>query len=469
MLFGSFCVSLAIDDVEMIEKEINSTDNVTQKGILYKKLGDSYSLTGNYQEAARAYRKALSLARDSLTIEEKIHIAKVLSWSGRYSEAIEEADSVLEVLPEDKSPLLIKANALRWKGNVVKAIPLYKKILERGEDFDARLGLSYAFLTNGNFKGARENLTLLKPENAYQKGELNTFEKDISKETSPHFDLRYSYFNDSDDNRYNRYSFAYNFLLQNMKINLNYRYTDAWDTDRNNDAHELFFNTYSMMTDLIGIGGGLGFAWMDDADFVTWHIKSDFRFLEGKVGAEVSRNALAETAQLIENGIRVTNTHAYISQNLTDRISLYGSYTYKDFSDSNSAHDFQFIPRYSLTLQNPRINIGYKLRYLDFNRHSGGGYFDPQNFLSHQVFSSLYYEKGNTYVYIEPFFGHQSFTRFEENNHDYFGGAYGVFGYRFPNGALLEANAEGGNYALETASGFRFFLLGAKLIIPFPL
>ena len=42
---------------------------------------------------------------------------------------------------------------LSWSGNPNAAMPIYKGILERGEDFDTRLAFSQVFLSTGPIRG----------------------------------------------------------------------------------------------------------------------------------------------------------------------------------------------------------------------------------------------------------------------------------------------------------------------------
>lgn len=500
ILFGNLYTASAADDIETLKKAIETTTDKKELALIHKKIGDYYVSQDDYKIAADYYINALSLAKGVLSVEERtqiaiylswaerlkesieelrsvisadptnlkaqIHLAKALSWSKRLDEAIKEADKVLKESPENKDALLVKANALNWKGDYKTAIPIYKKLLEKEEDFDARLGLTYALLSSGNKKGAQECSRFLQPKYAYQERELKKLNEAMAREKMPNFDIRYSYYKDSDDNRLNRYSLSCGFWLDNWKLDLNYRHTDAQDDTRDKRAEDLSFKVYSKVTESIGIGGGLGLSQVgngESTNFLTGHIKADVNILKGIIGASLTRDVFTDTAELIENRIRVTNASLYISQKLTDKLSLNGIYSYRDYSDDNNANDFQFSPSYTIYAKNPTINLGYRFRYLNFNRQSRSGYFDPNDFISHQIFTSLYYEKDRFYSYVEPYGGYQSFKRYGDKNHNFFGGAYGTFGYKITKNVLFELNAEGGNYAMGTAAGFNYYLIGLRL------
>ncbi len=486
------------DAINAYKKAIEISKDNEEKALLHKELGDFFVSKDDYKNAAEEFLKALSLHRFSEeerlrmaiyiswgnrldcaiaeiksilsenpeNLKARLHLARVLSWSGRLDEAIEEADKVLKESPDNKYALLVKANALRWKGNFKKAIPIYKKLLEKEEDFDSRLGLTYAYLSAGNIKAARESRKPLKPQYAYQEKALKELIEFMDRTTKPNLDIRYSYYKDSDDNVLNRFSLGFNFWAGNWKNNINYRHTDAQDNIRDARAEDLAFRTYSKVSESFGIGGGLGLSQVSNGrttNFLTGHIKADVNILNGIIGASIARDVFAETAELIEKRIRVTNASIYISQKLTDRLSLNGSYSYRDYSDDNNADDFQFSPSYTIHIKNPTINLGYRFRYLNFDRQSGNGYFDPNDFISNQIFTSLYFEREKFYSYIEPYGGYQSFKRNGSKNNDFFGGAYGTLGYKITKKVLFELNAEGGNYALETATGFNYYLVGLRL------
>jgi len=488
------------DAIEGYRKEIASATGNKEKAMLHKELGDFFAAREDYKGGADEYREALSLYRgfseeerlqiaiyfswgDRLNeaiaelkailsenprnVNARVHLAQSLSWSGRIKEAIEEAELVLKELPEDRDALLTKANALSMGGSYKEAMPLYEKLLEEEESFDVRLGLTRALFSSGDRAGARESRALLNAELAYQERELKKLVEEMERETKPRLNVRYGYFNDSDDNRLQRYSLGYGTWAGNWKLDLHYRYTDARDNTRETRVEELFVMAYTQLTKSFGFGGGSGITQADNGKTThsfTGHLKADVAFLRGTGGVNVASTVLTDTAELIENDVRVTSAGLYISQDLTDRFSFYGNYIFKDYSDDNRAHDVQLVPRYAVYRRNPRITLGYRFSYVDFDRQSGSGYFDPDDFVAHQLFPSLYYEKGRFYTTIEPFIGYQSFKSDGEENSDLFSGAYGTFGLKLTKDALFEVNAEGGDSAVGTVTGFQYYLVGARFL-----
>ncbi len=489
-------------------KAIAATENDQQKAHYYKQLGDIYVLRDDMKKAAEEFIQALGLSND-FSEKEKVqmaiyiswgdrldeaikelklilsknpsntdartHLARTLSWAGKYDEAIKEAEIVLSEPLYRREALLVKADSLNWKGDEKAAIPIYRDILADGENFGARLGLTYALLSKGKTQEAKECYNKLTPIYPYQEKELNKITEIIDSETKHILSCGYNYYSDTDSNRYNKYWINYRFPLYKWQNTFGYQLSDAWDKTRDNYAHDLFAHTYIKLTETFGAGGGAGIAFRGDdifrgddnkASLVTWHLKADLDFLKGKAGAYVSRESMSETAALIDNSIGKTRIGGNISQNIYEKISLYASYDYSDFNDDNSAHELQFMPKYTLLTVNPIVAVAYRLRFVDYAKQSGGGYFDPGNFLSHQVSVSTYFEHNKFYFYIEPYFGHQSFERYDEKVSDWIGGGFGSFGWKFKKGITLEASAEGGNFALGTVSGFNYYLVGVNLTIP---
>jgi tetratricopeptide (TPR) repeat protein len=502
----SFNNASAIEDIERLQQAIETTKEKTELGQLHKKIGDYYVSQNDYKKAADAYVHALSLARSTFSLQERtqiaiylswggklkeaieeleliiaedptntrarVHLARTLSWSGKLNEALKEADMVLEESPDNRDALLIKANVLRWKGDSKRAIDLYKKLLEKEEDFDSRLGLSYAYLSLGNVRAAKEGGKVLKPTYTYQELELKNFVEEMDSITRPNVEMRYSYYHDSDDNRLNRYMLSYDFWTYYWRFYLSYRHTDATgkiegDTHKNR-CEDLSLRTYSKVSEPFGIGGGLGMSMLADGEtstFLTGHIMADVNVFNGMMGVRVSREVFAETAELIENRIRIINPSLFASQNLFDDLSIHFSYNYRDYSDNNHSHDMQLSPRYTVRFKNPRLEVGYRFRYFDFNRQSRSGYFDPDDYTSNQIFTYMYYEKGDFYSYIEPFIGYESFKRYGDSKDGVIGGGYGTCGYKLRKNISFEINGEGGDYSGGTAGGWKYYLIGFRIFV----
>ena len=491
------------EPVNSLESRIRSTKDPAEQAKLYKELGEQYVSQDRLDAASDAFGKALSLGRERFSLTERIrmaiylswadrlndsaqelrlvlstdpknigartHLARVLSWSGELTEAVSQAEMVLKDAPDHQEAQLVKANALQWQGRYSEAIPIYNKILGTESDFDARIGLTYSFLATGQRTAAEKNLNLLKPANPRQEREIKKLAESVDRETKPKIDFRYNFYSDSDDNRLDRYFLLSDFWLGNHLFGLNFRHTDARDKTRDNRAEDLSFRVYSHLTDQMAVGASLGFTQLGNrhtSNFPIGQFRLDARLFRGTVGANVTREVLSDTAELIENRIRMTNVGLYLSQPVTDRFSIYGGYGYKDFSDGNHANDLQLVSQYAIYLS-PRITIGHRFRFLDFLKQSRSGFFDPNNYVSNRAFASIYFEGATYYTYLEGYLGHQTFRRNGIASDDFVHGGAGSVGIKPIPNLAVEVNVEGGNFAAGSASGFTYFIVGPRILFRF--
>jgi len=495
-----FSVARATEEVKMQTEAERPAEDIAASGNEFKAAGDALAATGDYDGAAANYLKALTLAREEFPPEERtrmatilswggevraairelenvlaeeprnlparLQLARCLSWTGRTGEAIPEAERILRDSPGNPDALLVKANALRWGNDPHAALPIYRSLLERGENFDARLGMTYTYLSIGNMKQAKEGYRLLRPTAPYQEKEQGTLAEVVDRASSPTAEFRYSYYEDTDENRVHRYSVGSGFWAENWKFDFGFRHLDARAPSRKARDDELSARVYTKVAPRLGMGWGVGIRQLADGDtssqFVG-QIKADLDLFRGKIGASLSREGFPDTAQLIENEIRFTNAGVYVTQGLPLRLAFHGSYNYKDYSDDNASSDVQLALAHTFRLKNPRIGMGYRFRYLNFDRETASGYFDPSDYVSHQGFVSFSYETKRLHLSLEPYFGHQSFHRMGNTNDDIFGGGTGVAGIRLTRNVSLEIRGEGGNYAVGSAAGFNYFQAGVGL------
>jgi len=489
--------------IEELKKSLASTPDRATQGRLNKQLGDAFVEQDNLEQAADAYAKALAASPEGFSTSDRVrmaiylswadrlseseaelrrvlnqepkniaartHLARVLSWSGELDEAITQADAVLRDAPEHKDALLVRADALQWQGRYLEAMPIYRNLIARDEDFDARVGLVRSQLALGDRTSVVENLRLLKPANARQKRELARLTEAIDRETASSIETRYNHYTDSDGNRLRRYVLTGSLWGGNQKYGLDYRHTEAKDGTRDNRAEDLLFKVYSRLTDRFSGGVGLGFTQLADrhtSNFPAGHARIDAKLFGGNAGINVTREVLTDTAELIQNRIRMTNLGMYITQPLTERFSVHGAYQYKSFSDGNHANELQLVSQYAIYLA-PRITVGHRFRLLDFQKQSGSGYFDPNNYIANRAFASLYYENRWFYTYLEGYFGYQTFRRNGIAGDDLVHGGSGSVGVKPWSNLTIELNAEGGNFAAGSTAGFTYFIIGPRLIYKF--
>ena len=488
------------DDVEALKKKLGASADKAERAALDKRIGDAYVAKDDFGRAAGYYIEALSLgtfsAEDRLALATRISwgdrlaaaakefralttedpanlkagtaLAKTLSWMGDNAGALTEIERVLGRAPDDRDALLVEANALRLTGRLKEAISIYNRLLQAGDNFDARAGLAYALLAQGDRKAAVASAAPLKAQYPYQAHELVELNAELAAAVRPTISAGFSYYNDTDSNNVERYALGSSQWIGSVKTDLDFIQVDAKDsTARSSRADILSFEAYRKLTGTLGVGGGLALDAVKNgatSDFVTWNVKADKKISGGALGASAVSYLMTDTAQLISNDIRATSYGLSAFKGLTARVLLNGSYSYKDYSDNNGSNDAQISPSYLLLLQNPRLAVGYKLRYLGFRRQSGSGYYDPSSNIAQLLFTNVSFDRGYFYGYAEPYGGHQTERRNRITSNSYFAGGSGSLGYKPFKSLSAEATAEGGNYSVQSAAGWEYYQLGLRVV-----
>jgi len=488
-------------ELEKFHKELEKPTIALSKHDTLKEEGDRLAAANDNKAAAVKYEEALALSHD-FPLDQRLRMATVMSWGGKLKEArnemeailaqepsniparlqfarvllwmsamddaIQEADTILAFHPGNRDAILIKADALRRKGLYRDADRLYNSLLTEKEAFDVRVGQTYSYLTRGNRLETFESMALMKPHYPYEQEEMAKLHTERDWAFRPRLYGGATFYNDKDDNETTTYSAGTQFWLGNWRTNLDYSHVTARSPSFSNESDYVQLSTYSRMPWYGGLGGGVGLA---HGGNITWKGVADFDFLYGSIGLLAAREAYSSTAELIEKDIRATVLSASFIQRPTDRITLSGSYSYRDYSDDNGSHDIQASAAY-LFYRIPAISAGYRFRYLDFRRQSYGGYFDPDNFIANSIFVNLSYWSPRLYGSLEPYIGYQTFDRYSESKSETFYGAAGSLGYRITDRIAIEGNAEWGNYAGSGIAaggeeGWYYSLVGARFILLF--
>lgn len=485
------------------EKEENQKKEArVELAQIYKQKGEQLALEGKYALAAPYYRQALSLARGSFTLEERmrmafhlswgrkykeslkelelvlkenpanlqarLHYVRILSWMGKFKLALTAIDQILKDNPQNLEALLIKADTLRWRGDWFKAKPLYERILQRQEIFEARLGLSYIFLYNGQRQQALDNFNLLRPIYPYQQKEAKRLAIALNSQNKNALMAEAIYYHDEDKNEYLYYPLSLSFWIKQWRFDLNYRHREAKDPFRHEASREVSIFSSLKPSDYLRVSAGLGsieYGLHSQATYLTFNWKIDFSLSLTQFGLTLAKEGLTETAQLINKKIRLINLSYYLSQPINDRFSLLANLSHRVYSDDNRANDLNLGLNYCIHVYQPVFNLGSRLRYLSFKRQTYSGYFDPTIYLSPQLYTTFFIESLQNYLYFEAYAGYQAYQRFDRNINNWIAGVSISYGWRPSTHFLLAINATTGNFALATPTGWRYYLLTLRLFI----
>jgi tetratricopeptide (TPR) repeat protein len=463
----------------------------------YKQLGDRYLSEDAMESAANAYQAALLLDRENFTrqdrvqmavylswdnrlqaaireislvlaedpayLDARVHLARIYGWAGDLKRSAAEADAILAEQPDHREALLIKANALEWGGQYGAAIPLYEKIIEANGDFDAQVGLSSSLLYKGDRAGAAQQAKSLTAEGSRQQRKLDSLLESIENEIRPRISIRYNRYADEDDNLYNSYSATYIVPIGNQEFSLNLGRTDSRGAAGRARADVFSLKTQFNRDGTLGFTGAFGLSRLHSGSTVhysTGQIQMDGRLSNTTLSIAAGSIMLTDTSELIANKIRKTHAGIEVLQKIHERFLLSGGYNRFLFSDGNNANDVQLQSEYRISLK-PRFSVGYRGRFLDFARQSHSGFFDPENYISHRIYSGLYLKRQDFYMDFEIYAGKQDFKRYGMSTNDWITGGAGSIGITPVRGLTFEINASGGDFAAGSVSGFRYFTLGS--------
>lgn len=484
---------------KQLRDQLAKAATAQEQAALHKKLGELYVSTEAYAEAAPELLAELKLdpgmpdkdkvqiatyvswagrnddaiavlrgviAHDPANVPAHLALARVLSWKGAINESIAEADKVLVGDPGSREALLIKANALRWKGKNREAAAIYRDLIGVKDDFDPRLGLTWALLNSRDRAAAVQSRKLLKPEFPYQLREVPALDAAFESQFDNTLSARESYYHDSDSNDVTRYAVDYSRRLRLFDLSLGYQRTQARSVTLKDHVDSAFLGVSAPAADWLRLGAGAGVHAEDGAAshrLASWRATADMNFGQTYAGVAVSEDPMLDTAQLIANGIRVLTAGGSATVFLAERVPLYGGYSRREYSDHNYSDDYTISPAFIVLKEKPSLRLGYRYRYLYYQRQSGGGYFDPSHYAAHQGFLSVGHEQGRFAISAEGFGGHQIFDRYGIPDSSWFTGIAGRVGWKLRKNLAAEGSGEFGNYAVGNATGFKYYVVGGKI------
>lgn len=381
-----------------------------------KKLIASRLVVANRQREAIEVLRQLALEQGD-DAEIRLSLAKLLSANENYTDAIAEVDRVLHQDRGNKYALLVKANSLRSQQKFGHSAFLYRRILEQGEDFDARVGLTYSLLAAGEKTKARESFGRLKTEDEEQQQQVDELGYYLESVTRPNIDLYTGTFTDSDNNR-----------TEERRVTIRGASTD-WDLAASSAQKTAISEGVTYTSDAVTGSASANFSEVLrftmklgqiklGADqlrkYSTRNVEIDFKVGLHPVSVlnvDISHDVNATTGTQFVNVIEQDQSSIKFTRALDAKTMLYLTYHYRQYSDENSANDFQGSAQYTVYRGGPIVRAGYTYRQMNYNHPAFHGYFDPQNYKSNQGYLTLYYEYGSYYFDVEADYGRQKYER----------------------------------------------------------
>ncbi|MBI5236934.1 MAG: tetratricopeptide repeat protein [Deltaproteobacteria bacterium] len=411
----------------------------------------------------KRYKEAISLLLDVLErnpsdIEARKTLARTFGWAGEYNESIKEYEKALALNHEDAEAQTGLGRVLSWKGDLDGAESRLRKTLEgRPDNNDARLALANTLWWKGEPQASLHEVNAALSKNPADIEALR-LKRRLMQELGPVLGLSFSSASDSDENKLSVYR-AGGYVNEDrmLRLSLDYQRVEASRADESGEADILTIKDSIDISKGVSINPMVSFAKLKSSlgstglvaggVSINWEIQKGLRAI-----GSVHRYALADTALLIKNDIRV-NEYAVamiLDYNIVTTAFEAGSSRY---SDDNSRKDLSVNIALKL-MERPGIVGGAIALYRDFTEKTFSGYFNPQGFHSYSAYLTI-----SDDIYMDRLFysitGTAGMQAFESKNEDTTSLKASI-GWRAGENAAFDAGYKWSKSALESPAGFEF-------------
>lgn len=429
----------------------------------------THAWEGRLAEAIRALRQIV--AENPEHRSARIELARYLSWSGATRAAIAHADHVLASAPDDIDALRVKADAAAWQGDLHTSLPLYRRALAIKDDAGISVAYAHALLSAGYLDAARTIHDRLATQPAEVPAEaLAQLDQRAARLAAPAVRPGASRYHDSDGSNRREQRMGVSTTVGDTRLRMLAEKIEADDDHRTIDADRLTFGFGMPVHPALYLEATGGVMRIDSPRTDTYAVglvRGSGRSGPLAYQARLEHSVFDETALILANRIRRTELETQLDYAFTDRLRLSARYEYADYSDHNAAQEFELTPQIVLWQGNPGVRLGYRRTQLQFDRQSGGGYFDPDRLDADRLMLFATHYGDRVRWDFELFAGRQVFDRFGRRGKDDIAGGSARLAFDLGQRWTIEAELEGGNFALQTAGGFRYTLLSVDLVARF--
>ena len=483
-----------------------------------KVVADNTFEAGDLEQAAKLYLHALAVAPDAFYYDEKKEIATRLARANHKADAIaileqllserrndelaklditkllstlqpqtvtsKEVDAMLKQDSRNKYALLTKADGLRQQKQFRDSLAFYRRILQQGNDFDARLGLIYSLLAVGAKADAKQEFKLLSTEDGAQEEQYYELSNELDASTRPTVDLLLNHYDDSDKNKSAEHGATIKVVVGNLDWIAEVRDKTATAIEYPVETPDTSVKTTAMtkvyslsastnVTDRLLLTGKYGrIDLMTDQrkSLNTGQLKFDVKTGSGVLSGNASWDVLNATTASIKSATQVAKKSIELTQPLTDRLKTDLSYAYKSYSDGNAANDFRASASFVIYQGLPQISLGYGFHRTNYKNPLVGGqqpsysYSAPQNLVAHQTMLTAYYESERFYVNVDIEYGREAFEKNRSKVKDQFRYNVATIGFKATRKLSFELNKESSNSTIANAEDtYNESTLGARV------
>ena len=411
-------------------------------------------------------------------------LGRVLSWQGRY----DEAEMVfLELEARRIDPVqghLGRANLRAWRGDLEEALEFYSDVLKADPaNLEARLGRTRVQHWLGFDRAAAAQADAIVLDHPDHR-EGQRLRRDIRDSLAPVAGLDGFRYSDTDSNRVDAAAVSALWFAE-PQTSIRIAYTEYDAEFRCQDpafcdepglavgdlvttkARSLLGAMNSQVIGPLTVRAEAGLVQEESFDGDSRTLAVGGGSIRWQVGPRFSvigsgwRQALLDTAVLIDRGIRVDSVDMRLEHRFKPRWVLSGAAGIGAYSDDNSR-----LSAGAAVSWNPALRVGlsgtFDVAWRSFDEDLNNGYFDPRRFDSELLTVAVWdrYRDGAFYWRVEATYGRQDFETgaatvtgpgSDDTVQAYYVSAGTTFGSRR---VALEAYYADSDYALQLATGF---------------
>lgn len=426
---------------------------------------------GRLDEAVDAF--ADHLASHPGDDEARTAYARSLGWSGRYDEARGQYDRLLSERPDDPELLVGGARIDAWSGRLREARHGYRRALEADPlNKDAEIGLAYVELWSGMSGAAAiraRDLQSRHPDDP----QVQELVSRASGAASPWLRVAAERIDDSDDNELSLFRLSGGRAVSKraaLEFGVaRWELQDA-SSDASIDAVDAALTLRVSAGHQIVLGAGVDRAEDSAGDResellgrAAWTGGLDRRW---QLSASIAREALRYSPTITDARIVYDEYGASLRGRVGRGWRLFTDGSSAEFSDDNRRVQFRSGFAWRWPWRAATVESGFALRLMEYDEDLANGYFDPTRFRAHLAqlrADGALGERGATWR-LELDAGLQTFTLggVETDDDNVLIGS-GIVGVPLGRVLHLEILAGWGDYAAQTAAGFRSRQIGLRL------
>ena len=428
-----------------------------------------------YDAALARYAKALEVDPDNTTVE--LERGKVLLWSKRYDEARPAFASVLKDDPREVWALVGTAQSYAWTGQSAKALPWYRRALAVDPAMkEARIGLAWAELETGD--GAQADLDARALAKDFpQDKDVADLSAAVRRARAPWIALGFDHIDDSEDNAMTTWRAEGGlYLPARLDLRFGLARTGLGGMVPGNASAS---GTAEALYGVLGWRpaprhrgelrvGGIRLTDSLDATRTTGIGGISYAFPMAAWNGRVSidRDPLLYSPRILDSRIDVTSLALHADGAAAPRVRVEANAGYGDFSDGNGRVGADGGAWYVWPWPKNTLLTGGVVRYLDYAKQTGNGYFDPSHLVaalaSVRSDGSIGASKWSYETALEAGAQWYSFQGVSASGRFLFN-AYGFVSRPLPHGLAIEMYAGWGNSSAAAGPGFHSLSYGARL------